>query len=146
MDTGGFKGRSRTVSRATLYDELRERIGVPISSMINEYGMTELLSQFYEPVLREGEPIGGLPGRRFVGPPWIRTRVLDPRDLTPVPDGAEGVLCHLDLANVGSVAHVLTEDRGVAVEGGFRVLGRPPGAPDRGCSLAMDAMLEAVRA
>lgn len=146
MDTGGFKGRSRTVSRTTLYDQLEKRIGVPPSRMINEYGMTELLSQFYEPVLREGEPSDGLTGRRFVGPPWVRTRVLDPRDLTLVPPGTEGVLCHLDLANVGSVSHVLTEDRGVSVEGGFRVLGRAPGASERGCSLAMDEMLEARRA
>ena len=145
MDTGGFKGRSRTVSRSTLYAGLHERIGVPSSSMINEYGMTELLSQFYEPVLREGEAKGGLTGRRLVGPPWVRTRVLEPAELTPVPPGEEGVLCHLDLANLGSVAHVLTEDRGVDVEGGFRVLGRAIGAPARGCSLAMDEMIEAGR-
>jgi hypothetical protein len=145
METGGFKARSRSVAREALYEGLHERLGIPPERTVNEYGMTELLSQFYELVLTEGEAEGGPAGRRLVGPPWIRTRVLDPHGLEPVAPGVEGVLCHLDLANAGSVAHILTEDRGVAVDGGFRVLGRIPGAESRGCSLAVDEILAAAR-
>jgi hypothetical protein len=58
-----------------------------------------------------------------------------------VPEGTPGLLCHHDLANAGSVAAVLTEDMGVAVDGGFRVLGRAPGAEPRGCSLALEELL-----
>jgi hypothetical protein len=117
--------------------------------MVNEYGMTELLSQFYEPVFRVGgaarADLGSAPleNRRHVGPPWVRTRVLDPETLEPCAPGAPGLLCHLDLANAGSVAAVLTADLGVADEGGFRVLGRAPGAEPRGCSLALEELLEA---
>jgi hypothetical protein len=137
METGGFKGRSREVSRDDLYRALTDRLGVPPERIVNEYGMTELLSQFWEPVLREGTDRR----RRHVGPPWVRTRVLDPVTLEDVAAGEPGLLCHLDLANVGSVAAVLTEDLGVAVEDGFRLLGRAPGAEPRGCSLALEELL-----
>lgn len=143
METGGFKGRSRTLPREEFYAALTERHGVPQHMIVNEYGMTELLSQFYEPVIREASD-PGLAGRRLVGPPWVRTRVLDPVTLTPAPDGSPGLLCHFDLANLGSVCAVLTEDVGVAVDGGFRVLGRSPGSEPRGCSLAMDQLMSST--
>lgn len=144
METGGFKGRSRTVERADLYAGLEERLGIPAERIVNEYGMTELLSQFYEPVLREamqGTDSGGSPARRHVSPPWVRTRVLDPGSLDPAPSGEEGLLCHLDLANLGSVSAILTEDVGVETDDGFRVLGRAIGSEPRGCSRAMDELL-----
>lgn len=140
LETGGFKGRSRTLSREELYGALEARLGIPAFRIVNEYGMTELLSQFYEPVLVEGGP-GDPRERRHVGPPWIRTRVLDPETLDEVSPGEPGLLCHLDLANLFSVSAVLTEDLGVAVTDGFRVLGRAPGAEPRGCSRAMDELL-----
>jgi len=137
METGGFKGRSREVPRAELYAAIERCTGMAASRIVNEYGMTELLSQFYEPVLRE--PAGP---RRQVPPPWMRTRILDPNDLQPVPAGEVGLLQHFDLANVGSVSAVLTEDLGRVVEDGFEVLGRSPGAEPRGCSLAMEELME----
>ena len=48
METGGFKGRSRAVSRDDLYARLEARLGIPCDSIVAEYGMTELLSQFYD--------------------------------------------------------------------------------------------------
>lgn len=140
METGGFKGRSRSVPRGELYDGLSRRLGVPLRAIVNEYGMTELLSQFYEPVL-SGE-VPAEPGERYhVGPSWVRTRVLHPETLAEVPDGEEGLLCHVDLANVRSVMAVLTSDLGVRTGNGFRVLGRAPGAEPRGCSLVMEELL-----
>jgi hypothetical protein len=142
METGGFKGMRRQVTRSDLYQGLREAFGVPPERIVNEYGMTELLSQFYEPVLVEGGPADP-DRRRLVGPPWVRTRVLDPLDLSQAPPGKPGLLCHLDLANLFSAALVLTEDMGVEKGGGFQVLGRAPGAEPRGCSLSMEAYLAA---
>ena len=142
METGGFKGRSRTVPREELYAAIDSRLGIPPDRIVNEYGMTELLSQFYEPVLTGG-------ARLHHPPPWVRTRVADPATLEPLAPGCEGLLCHFDLANLGSVCCVLTEDLGVEppeAEGhGFRVLGRNPGAEPRGCSLAMDDLMTALR-
>jgi len=144
LDTGGFKGRSRVLSRPEFYEALSTAHGVPESCIVNEYGMTELLSQFYEPVL-SGSAVGSLDERAHVAPPWMRTRVLDPVTLAPLPVGAEGLLCHYDLANLGSVMGVLTEDLGTLdAHGGLRISGRVEGAEPRGCSLAMDDLLSGV--
>ena len=143
METGGFKGRSRVLERPQFYASLSEAHGVPLEAIVNEYGMTELLSQFYDrPVATSGM---ALDDRRHVPPPWVRTRVLDPNTLSVLPMGRPGLLCHYDLANAGSVMAVLTEDLGVAVDDGFRMLGRVQGAEPRGCSLAMDDLLSGVR-
>jgi hypothetical protein len=144
METGGFKGRARAVDREELYAAVEERLGIPSASVVNEYGMTEMLSQFYEPVLSRPPAPAALGDRFHVAPPWVRTRVLDPATLAPAAPGAAGLLCHFDLANAGSAACVLTEDMGVAVPGGFRLLGRAPGAEPRGCSLATEELLRAA--
>jgi len=144
METGGFKGRSRVLERPEFYASLSQAHGVPPEAIVNEYGMTELLSQFYD---GPGEAMSGvaLEDRRHVPPPWVRTRVLDPNTLQGLPMGKPGLLCHYDLANAGSVMAVLTEDLGTALEDGFRVLGRVQGAEPRGCSLAMDDLLSGLR-
>ena len=143
METGGFKGRSRVLERTEFYSSLSEAHGVPFEAIVNEYGMTELLSQFYDgPGVATSDMT--LEARRHVPPPWVRTRVLDPNTLSALPIGEPGLLCHYDLANAGSVMAVLTEDLGVAVDDGFRVLGRAQGAQPRGCSLAMDDFLSGV--
>ena len=145
MDTGGFKGRSREVGRDELRATYLDLLGLPPTHCINEYGMTELCSQFYDASLRDAIVRRTLGPDRKVVPPWVRTEVVHPETLDPVPDGTTGLLRHTDLANIGSVIAVQTEDVGVIVDGGFRVIGRMAGAQPRGCSIAMDDMLEAVR-
>lgn len=140
METGGFKGRSREVERSELYAMLEERLGIPRERIVNEYGMTELLSQLYEPVLREGTGLE----RAHAAPPWMRVHALDPATLAPLPAGAEGLLAFHDLANLGSLCHVLTQDLGaVGADGRVRLAGRVRGAEPRGCSLALEAVLAA---
>jgi hypothetical protein len=53
MDTGGFKGRTREIPQDELYLRYREQFGIDDSHIINEYGMTELSSQYYDRVLRD---------------------------------------------------------------------------------------------
>jgi hypothetical protein len=145
MDTGGYKGSGREVAADDVQAALTELLGIPESHQINEYGMTELFSQYYDARLRDrvrgvtGEP------RRKVGAPWLRALVVDPESLAPVPPGQTGILRHVDLANLDSVLAVQTEDLGREVPGGFELLGRTPGAPPRGCSLAADQFLAAAR-
>ncbi len=76
-------------------------------------------------------------------PPWVRTQVVEAESLEPVDDGNVGLLRHLDLANLDSVMSILTEDIGVAGNGGFEILGRAAGAELRGCSLAMSQWVKA---
>lgn len=141
METGGFKGRSRQVPRSELYGELTRALGIPPGRMVNEYGMTELLSQLYEPVL-VGDPPATLEDRVHQPPPWLRVRALDPDSLAAGAPGERGLLAFFDLANLGSVSAVLTQDVGrVSETGSVALEGRAPGSEPRGCSLAMEELL-----
>jgi hypothetical protein len=141
METGGFKGRSRELSREELYAGLEAGLGVPAARIVNQYGMTELGSQFYDSVLRRpGEP------RRKLGPPWARVRLVDPVSGAESRAGEPGVITVVDLANTGSVLALQTADLGRAVADGFDVLGREPGAEARGCSIAAEELLLEGRA
>ena len=136
METGGFKGRSRSVPRDDLYREIEMRLGVPPERIVNQYGMTELGSQFYDSLLRE--PVAA---RRKLAPPWTRIRILDPTLGEEVRPGELGRIAILDLANTGSIFALETADLGRALDDGFEVQGRDPGAEERGCSIAADALL-----
>jgi hypothetical protein len=156
METGGFKGSGREMPRGALHAALSERLGIPEARIVNQYGMTELGSQFYDSVLVD--PHGP---RRKLGPPWTRVRLIDPETGRDCAEGEVGMIVIHDLANTGSVAAIQTADLGRAVasaakkeasgeragdpgeEPGFEILGREPGAEARGCSIAADEMLGA---
>ena len=121
------------------YDALAQGFGVPRERCINMYGMTELSSQFYD----DGNAV--VPSVKSA-PHWVRTRVVDPLTGRDMPRGERGVLVHCDLANFNSATTILTEDVGIAVDGGFLLLGRAEGAEAKGCSLAVQDFLEAARA
>jgi hypothetical protein len=137
VDTGGTKGRSRPMSRAGLLRAYWELFGVAGYFVANEYGMTEMSSQFYDDAIRNHVE-GRKSDRAKHAPPWVRTWVVSPETLEPVASGERGLLRHLDLANVDSVAALVTEDVGVAVGEGFEILGRAEGAEVRGCALLVD--------
>ena len=139
MDTGGFKGRSRELSRDELLRLYGKILGIPEALCINEYGMTEMGSQFYDNPLRD-RWLGRSRVRFKEVPPWVRTRILDPTTLEEVPEGEVGLLTHYDLANCGSVLAIETEDLGYRVAEGFEVVGRAPGAEARGCSLTVEEL------
>jgi hypothetical protein len=137
MQTGGFKGRSREVAPAELRRAIAAAFAVPERAVIGEYGMTELSSQFWEATIARPDARAGV----YVEPPWARVVPVDGETLAPVPDGEVGIARVEDLANVDSAWAVLAQDRVRRVPGGFELLGRAPGAPPRGCSIAVDEML-----
>jgi hypothetical protein len=156
FETGGTKGRSRELSRQELHRALGERLGLPEAFIVCEYGMTELGSQYYTLSLRhalvgEGPPPDAAAGRRpptvvrpaerWSAPIWLRPRILDsstgePREL--VSGGEIGLLAHHDLANRGSVAHLLCADLGEPSGASFVLRGRCPRAELRGCGLVYE--------
>lgn len=139
FETGGTKGRTREIGRGELLAAIEERLGVPPTRVVREYGMTELTSQLYTRVLHGGDP------DLFVPPPWVRIRVLDPETLAESPAGEPGLVAVFDLANLGSAVHVLTQDLGIADGRGLRLLGRASGAELRGCSLTVEELAMAAR-
>ena len=137
LDTGGYKSRQIEVRREEFQHRLSETFGVPQEYLLNEYGMTELSSQFY------ASRLPGLsnytsrftPGALHASPPWVRVVAVDPENLTVLPDGETGLLRIFDLANVDSVLAIQTEDFGRAWQDRLELIGRARGAELRGCSL-----------
>ncbi len=147
MDTGGFKGRSRELPRDALYALYREIFGITAQYLVNEYGMTELGSQFYDATLIDHQLRRRLPLRKLT-PPWCRVSLVNPETLAPAEQGEPGILRFFDLSKLYSVAAIQSEDLGRLIDsgdGGFEVLGRAQGAEARGCSIALDDLLSAQR-
>lgn len=143
FETGGYKGRERELARAELLAAIETWLGVPSSQVVREYGMTELSSQCYTGNLLPGgadEAAEDAAGEVFLLPHWLRVRVLDPATLAERPAGESGLLAFFDLANLGSAAHLLTEDVGALAGDGFRLLGRAAEAELRGCSLTVEEL------
>ena len=109
METGGFKGRSREVTKNELYGMFEKFLGIPPARIVNEYGMTELSTQFYDQTLREGRQTN-----RKVVPPWARVVIIDPNTGKEASEGERGLIRICDLANLWSAMCIQTEDLGVA--------------------------------
>ena len=144
MDTGGAKGTRIEVRRDVVESAFQRVLGIPATHLVNEYGMAELGSQFYEGTfLAAHERSGSRPG--FVIPPWTRTRVLDPETMHERPRGAAGLLVHYDLANFEIPLAIQTEDIGAREGDRLTLVGRLPEAERRGCSLPFEQFLERER-
>jgi hypothetical protein len=130
LETGGYKGRSRLLSRKTLHQYIEERLGVRRQAIVCEYGMAELSSQAYD-----SEPEHGPETGCFVFPPWARAQIISPETGAEVPEGETGLIRVVDLANVFSVLAVQTADLAIKRGHGFELLGRAPKAEPRGCAL-----------
>lgn len=131
MDTGGNKrpdGQQPWYERGAFLHACERYLGIPAGSVLNEYGMTELSSQFY----------GDGPTDTMAVPHWVRVRVIDPRTDEETPPGTPGLLRCYDLANLHSVMAIQTDDLGLRSDGDagrFQLIGRAAGAEPRGCSL-----------
>jgi hypothetical protein len=152
METGGYKNRSRVLPKAELHALITERLGVPPSQILCEYGMSELSSQAYDDaddgrarhsVRAEAvKPESGAQRtdasyqrRNFHFPPWARAQIISPETGAPVADGETGLLRIFDLANVFSAMAIQTEDLAIRHGEGFELIGRAESAEPRGCSL-----------
>jgi hypothetical protein len=140
METGGYKNRSRSLPKAELHQLITERLGVPPSHIICEYGMSELSSQAYDgrAALLRGQDWGraaARPYRVFRFPPWARVQIVSPETGREVAEGETGLIRVFDLANVFSVMAIQTEDLGIRRAEHFELIGRATLAEPRGCSL-----------
>ncbi len=132
METGGYKGKSRVLTRAELHGGLVLSLGVVQSCIVSEYGMSELSSQAYDSVAG----VGG-PDRLFRFPPWARVRIVSPETGREVDAGETGLIQVFDLANAYSAMALQTEDIGRRRGDGFEMLGRAEASEPRGCSLML---------
>jgi acyl-protein synthetase LuxE len=128
LETGGFKGRSREVSKTELYAQLAQTFSVRDDAIWNEYGMSELSSQAYA---------RGTKGLHHT-PLWARVLVCDPATGREVGVGKQGLIRWIDLANTDSVLALQTLDLAERTPRGFRLIGRLPRTEPRGCSLSAE--------
>jgi hypothetical protein len=157
METGGYKGRSRSLTRSELHALIADRLGIFGSHIVSEYGMSELGSQAYDGAIPAGQDAteSGQMGhstfepttspiehadehmrlRRFRFPLWARARVISPETGSEAAESEPGLLQILDLANTYSAMAVQTEDLAMRRADGFELLGRAAPAEPRGCSL-----------
>ena len=137
MDTGGAKGQAVPMQAGEVVERAGELLAIAPAMVINEYGMTELCSQLYDATSFNCRDVSDSQERYKIAPPWMRVTARDPIGLKCLPDGEIGLLTFFDLANVGSVSAVMTEDLGWVEDGRVRVLGRAAGGEARGCALAI---------
>lgn len=133
LETGGYKGTKHALSKEKLYKNLSSTFNINLNSIINEYSMTELSSQFYTTGI----------GNPHKGPTWTRVRVIDPETNADVAVGEAGYLIIYDLANIHSLLAIRTQDIAIRTEDDrtFHLIGRDPKAIARGCSRASDETL-----
>jgi len=137
METGGYKGRSRSISKAELHKLISKHLGIGPDCLISEYGMSELSSQAYDTAQRNDErsPIVGSSPRLLRFPPWARVQIISPETGQEARLGEMGLIRVFDLANTFSVMAIQTEDLGIRHADGFQLIGRAALAENRGCSL-----------
>jgi hypothetical protein len=125
FETGGSKGLRESFAPEQVRARLSTHFSVPETRILNEYGMTELFSQFY----KWGDE------ETHKGPPWTGVRVIDVHSGQLAKTGEIGYLEIVDLANFDTVSAIRTQDLAVAVgEREFILIGRDPNAVARGCS------------
>ena len=132
LETGGYKGRSRTLPKTELHELITNHLGIPASHIVCEYGMSELSSQAYDRTIAFSVVA---PSRFFSFPPWSRAQIISPETGREVSEGETGLIRIIDLANLRSVLAVQTEDLGARRGDGFELIGRAAQAEPRGCSL-----------
>jgi phenylacetate-coenzyme A ligase PaaK-like adenylate-forming protein len=124
METGGMKGKRKELIKEELHTILKKGFGV--DNIHSEYGMTELLSQAYS----KGNGV-------FECPKWMKILTRDTEDaLTILPEGKNGGINVIDLANLNSCAFIATQDLGkVHANLHFEIIGRFDNSDIRGCNL-----------
>lgn len=133
FETGGSKGLKKAFTPAEVRQRLSTHFGIPESRILNEYGMTELFSQFYKWGNEETHK----------APPWTTIRILDVFTGQPAAKGTPGYLEIIDLANLDTVSAIRTQDIAIArSDREFTLLGRDPVAIARGCSRGVDDILK----
>jgi hypothetical protein len=131
FETGGTKGKSRSVSRKELFDIIEKVFDVSCSHVISEYGMSELASQAYSTGSKEGEE----PILKF--PDWVNTFVMT--GMGGASASGLGSLLVRDPFRVDYPYYFRTQDVvELDSQGKFLFIGRAITAPIKGCSILAD--------
>lgn len=124
METGGMKGRKEEMTRNELHDSLK--VAFNCENIHSEYGMTELIHQFYAPQ-------NGIFHQGTLHRAMVRS-INDPLEIET--EMANGLLNIFDPGNIDSCSFIATDDIATIHENGsFEILGRSDNSEMRGCNL-----------
>jgi hypothetical protein len=125
IETGGMKGRRAEWLKAEVHKHLKQSFS--IENIASEYGMTEMLSQFYS----ANDGIFNMQNHAKV---FIRD-MYDPFYIHNLPNQV-GCINIVDLANINSCSFIATDDIGkIITPNTFEILGRIDNSDIRGCNL-----------
>lgn len=141
---GGYKGRSRELSREDFEAQAAAFFGLDTHYIMDILGLTEVNTAFVENRLYNH--IHSIKKNRYKSnQPWTRTIAVNPDTLERVPKGETGLLRHYCLTNVSTVLSIQTDDLGHEIDEGFEITGRVKGTDSRGCSMAMDDIMSSIK-
>ncbi|MEN9523665.1 MAG: hypothetical protein RL065_2042 [Bacteroidota bacterium] len=128
LETGGMKGRRKEWLKHEVHDYLNKAFNK--KSIASEYGMTELLSQFY--AIKNG-----VFSMQKTAKVWIRD-LYDPFQISKN-IGETGCLNIVDLSNINSCSFIATDDIGkITTKNSFEIIGRVDYSDVRGCNLMIN--------
>ncbi len=135
MDTGGWKGKRISLKVKDLRKIYKEFFNVDESYVINEYGMCELASQFYDITLRKFIFENKI--ERFKSSlPFLRFKILNEEGKF----SNKGLIGVYDLFNLETCSFLLTPDMVKTKGKGFEIIERVD-EELRGCALISESML-----
>ena len=141
IETGGTKGKTRSVTREELYSLISDCFAVDHNHIVSEYGMCELASQAYDFIDQPMGTIVPLERRWFRFPAWVQTKVLAPDQ--SIGNVGDGSLIIDDRIRNDLGTPFRTEDRALVREdGAFQLKGRVAFSPLKGCSLLAEDLLK----
>ncbi len=142
IETGGTKGKTRSVTREESFELITECFGVDRNHIVSEYGMCELASQAYDFVDNPSGRLIPMDERRFRFPSWVRTKVVLPDQ--SIAETGDGSLVVHDTIRSDIFTPFRTEDRAeVFPDGSFQLKGRVAFSPLKGCSMLAEDLLGA---
>lgn len=122
-DSGGYFGQFGDWTKEEFFVQAEKILGISPHHWVNVLGTAECSTNYFDNVLAN-QVAGKKKERCKEIPSWTRVMVVDPESLEEVPHGQPGLLRHYDLTNRAMILGVQTDNVGVAVEGGFEILGR----------------------
>ena len=135
IETGGTKGKTRSVTRKELHHMIREVFSISDQQIVSEYGMCELACQAYEFVDPSSKE------RKFQFPSWVKVQVAN--ENCELKTQGQGALLIDDLARIDAPWPIQTQDlASISDSGRFTLLGRTPGSPLKGCSMNAEDLLK----
>ncbi|MBI2603122.1 MAG: hypothetical protein HYW48_08700 [Deltaproteobacteria bacterium] len=128
FETGGYKGKSRELTRDALFKLISDLFFLPTEKIVSEYGMCEFACQAYDFSFSPDRP------RTFRFPAWVN-RLVHQGPQTASGKG-EGALVTYDPLRIDFPWPIRTQDIvDMKADSTFTYMGRVPQAPLKGCSL-----------